>query len=127
MQETTEIEKIIRNWLTHTIHKESIPHNVIALNFDIQRTYDEYEIFQTGHDDFYYDHDTWLLSQIYEPKENFIGLGISSLALTDSTIFEIYKSEVTNFLINSLNLFPKNIKYFTCKYPGGVPELIFEI
>ena len=126
MQSTSEIIRIIRKWLNVVFQDETIPNNVLALNFAIQRTHNEFEMYITGHDDFYHDHDTWLLSVVYEPKENFKGLGINSIKLSDRDMFNLYKNEVHDFLKNNIEVYPESSHYFTCRYPGGLPELLFE-
>lgn len=96
MQSTIEIRKSIKNWLNDVFQCSVIPKNVLALNFNIQRTHDEFEIYLTGHDDFYYDNDTWILSEVFEPKANFKGLGIDSINLSDQEMYDIYKYEYLN-------------------------------
>lgn len=126
MLSTAEIINIIKEWLNDVVQDTSIPKNVLALNFGIQRTHKEFEIYLTGHDDFYHDHDTWLLSEVFEPKVNFRGLGINSLALSDREMYDIYKQEVYEFIKDKIKSYPENVYYFNCKHPIGIPELIFE-
>ncbi len=126
MQTRVEIRSLIKKWLNDVFRNSDIPVNIIALNFHIQRTNDEFEIFLTGHDDFYFDHDTWLLSEVYRAKENFKGLGIGSKDLSDKEMYDIYKNEVNVFLMDNLKRFPENIHYFNCRYPAGIPELLIE-
>ena len=90
MHSNIEIRKIIQTWLNNVFKEVRIPQNVIAFNFQLQRTPDEFEMFLTGHDDFYYEHDTWILSEVYSPNTNFQGLGIASLSFSDQEIFAIY-------------------------------------
>lgn len=126
MQSTSKIKVIIINWLNDVFQNNSIPNNVLALNFHIQRTHNEFEIYLTGHDDFYHDHDTWLLSEVFEPKTNYIGLGIDSTVLSDREMYDIYKHEVFKFIKDKIDSYPKNVHYFNCRHPVGLPELLFE-
>lgn len=126
MQSRIEIRNIINKWLNDVFQDSVIPNNVLALNFHIQRTHDQFEIYLTGHDDFYYDHDTWLLSEVYEPKANFKGLGIESIELSDQEMCDIYKHEVYEFIKDNLKRYPENVHYFNCRYPVGMPELLIE-
>lgn len=126
MQSASEINNIIKKWLNAVFLEDAIPINVIALTFHIQRTHDEFVVYLTGHDDFYYDHDTWLLGEVYEPKENYNGLGIDSIRLSDREMYNLYKNEVYEFIKVNKDKYPENIHYFTCRYPVGMPELLFE-
>ncbi len=126
MQSRIEIRNIINKWLNDVFQDSVIPNNVLALNYHIQRTHDEFEIYLTGHDDFYYDHDTWLLSEVFAPKANYQGLGIESVESSDQEIYDIYKQEVYEFIKDNLKRFPENVRYFNCRYPGGMPELLLE-
>lgn len=126
MQARNEIRIIIKKWLNDVFRDNVIPTNVLALNFHIQSTHEEFEMYLTGHDDFYYDHDTWLQSEVYEPRSNFQGLGVKSNVLSVQEMHDIYKHEVYEFLKDNLNGYPENVHYFNCRYPGGVPELLLE-
>lgn len=126
MQPTIEIKNIIKKWLNEVFQDSVIPSNVIALNFHIQRTHDEFEMYLTYHDDFSFDHDTWLLSEVYESKANFKGLGIDSIELTDQEMYDVYKQEVFEFIKDNIKSYPENVHYFNCRYPVGRPELLFE-
>jgi|GEM_PF-3922584 len=41
---------------------------VIALCYHAQKVNQEYEIYLTGHDDYYEDHTTWLVERTMSPK-----------------------------------------------------------
>ncbi len=126
MYSTSEIRAIIKAWLNDTLQDNPIPNETMAMSFNIQRTHNEFEIYLTGHDDFYFDHDTWLLSEVYEPKSNFKGLGIESIKLSDQEIYEVYKHEVYDFIKDKIDAFPVHVRYFNCKFPSGIPELLIE-
>ncbi|RRJ87430.1 hypothetical protein [Flavobacterium macacae] len=126
MQSTIEIRNIIKKWLNDVFQDSAIPKNVLALNFHIQRTHDEFEIYLTGHDDFHHVHDTWLLSEVYEPKANYQGLGKDSIRLSDQEMYDIYKLEVFEFIKDKIDDYPEYVHYFNCRYPVGMPELLFE-
>lgn len=126
MESTSEIKIGMKKWLNDIFHENAVPSNVLALNFHIQRTHDEFEMYLTGHDDFYHDHDTWLLSEVYEPKANFKGLGINSIELSDQEMYGIYRQEVFEFIKDKIDGYPENVHYFNCMYPVGMPELLFE-
>lgn len=126
MNSIFETRQVISNWLINVKREDNIPNKVIALCFHIQRTNNEFEVYLTGHDDFYYDHDTWLLGEIYESNENYKGLGVNSIKLSDQEMYEVYRLEVFDFIKNNLEFYPKNICFFNCRYPIGIPELLFE-
>ena len=105
-----DIKVKIRSWIHQLYQNEKIPDDIIALNFGIQKVFDSYQIYQSGHDDYYENHDTWLISEKYSPSINFVGLGKESLTLDRSEIFKIYKNELT-YLIESEELeFPDQVK-----------------
>ena len=126
MQSTIEIRNSIKQWLNNVFQDSIIPKNVIALNFHIQRTHDEFEMYLTGHDDFYYDHETWLMDNVYEPMANYVGLDIDSIKLSDREMYDIYKQEVFEFINKTINDYPENVRFFNCRFPIGRPELLIE-
>lgn len=121
---TLEIKDKIRNWLHDKLEFSTFPADVIVLNFGIQKVYDGYELYQEGYDDYYEDHDTWMLSNIYKPVNNYFNLGISSLNITETEIFELYKSLVLSLILKSDRLDTIDLKYITITYFNGQPELL---
>ncbi len=120
--ETTEVKKRIKQWLVGKLEIGNIPTSVIAINFGIQKVNDSYELYLKGCDEYYEEHDTWLLSEIFEPKDNFISLGTKSLNLKETDIYNLYKSEVLNLLKSQYDNYPKHLKYITMTYFNGKPE-----
>jgi len=122
--EPSEVKNKIEQWLVDKLDIDNIPSNVIALNFGIQKVYDEYELYLNGFDEYYQEHDTWLLDVIYEPKDNFVGLGTKSLNLTEGDIYRLYKFEVLNLLKCKRENYPSHLKYITMTYFNGRPEIL---
>jgi hypothetical protein len=121
---TTEIKDKIWNWLQDKLEFSSLPDNVIALNFRIQKVYDGYELFQEGCDDFYEDHDSWMLSDTYQPLDNFFNLGLPSLSLTETEVFNLYKSQVLSLILQNDKFHAGHLKFITITYFNGQPELL---
>jgi len=120
---TEEIIAKIKVWLQDKFEFESLPDEVIAINFGIQKVFDGYELYQNGCDDFNEEHETWMLSEVYEPEDNFFNLGVQSLNLTEADIYKLYKNEVLIALEHKQSD-PKHLKYITITYFNGQPELI---
>jgi hypothetical protein len=121
---TSEIINKILFWLQDKLEYSDLPSNVVALNFRIQKVFDGYEIFQEGCDDFNEYHETWFLSNIYEPHDNFFSLGQLSLNLTETEIFDLYKSQVENLILQKERLFAGHLKFITITYFNGQPEIM---
>lgn len=105
---------------------EEIPDNVISICFHSQRVSDGFELYLYGYDDYYEEHDMWLLSEAFEPKKNYFNLGIESSLLSDQDLYGLYKIEVELYLKENLDCFNSNIKYFCVRFPVGMPELLLE-
>ena len=117
------ITRKIAKWLIDKLECDTIPTEVLAINFGIQKVFDGYEIYQIGCDEYYNDHDTWLLSEIYQPADNFFNLGIESLNLSENNVYDIYKGEVLSQFSDKKRL-PAQIKFITVTFFNGKPELI---
>lgn len=120
----SEIKDKIWNWLQDKLEFRTLPDNVVALNFRIQKIYDGYEVFLEGCDYFYEDHDTWMLSNIYEPLDNFFSLGLPSLSLSETEVFDSYKSQVLNLILQNDRLHTGHLKFIAITYFNGQPELL---
>jgi hypothetical protein len=120
---TTEVIAKIKVWLQDKFEIEALPEEVIAINFGIQKVFDGYELYQNGCDDYNEKHDNWMLSEIYEPEDNFYNLGAPSLNLSEADIYKLYKIEVLNTL-KQKQRGSKHLKYITITYFNGQPELI---
>ena len=121
-----KIKAQIKKWLEKILETETISNDIFTLNFGLQKTAFAYEAFISGHQSYFDEHDTWLLDITYEPDNNFISLGKDSLKYSEKEMFEIYKKIVTDFLKTNISRFPSQIKYYTCEYPFGEPELIMK-
>jgi len=124
---TSETKSKIKSWLHDKLEIEVLPDNVIALNFGIQKVFDGYELYQQGCDDFNKEHDTWLLSEVYTPKDNFFNLGRQSLDDSENKLFEFYKRELTHLINQNSKIFSKNLKHVTISFLNGPPVDILSI
>jgi len=118
-----DFRKKISTWLNNNLRNEHIPENVIALNFGMQKVFDGYEFYQCGCNEYYENHDTWLLSVVYEPKDNFLNLGLHSLVLIEKEMYELYKKEIQNLITHNKEIYPSHLKYITVNF-NSPPELL---
>jgi hypothetical protein len=122
----SEMKLQIRTWLKGKLEKDQIPHNVIALNFGMQKVFDGIELYQAGHNTYNADHTTWMIENVYFPEDNFFNLGQASLDFSLVELYELYKNEVSILVHQKMEL-PKNLKYITITGHSGYPELITAI
>lgn len=116
----------IRKCISEFWHYEEIPDNVISVCFHSQRVSDGFELYFIGYDDYYEEHDTWLLSEVFEPQKNYFNLGIESSLLSEQDLYNLHRIEVELYLTENLDRFNSSIKYFCVRFPIGMPELLFE-
>ena len=121
--ELVDFRKKIDTWLITNLKSEQIPKNVIALNFGMQKVFDGYEFYQFGYDDYYEEHDTWLLSKVYKPKDNFLSLGPDSLTLLENEMYELYKRAILDLITQNGRMYPRHLKYITINF-NSPPELL---
>ncbi len=115
----------IRKCISESWDYENISDETLAVCFHSQKVLDGFQLYFNGYEDFYPDHDTWLLNETFEPKINFINLGIESSLLNELDFFNIHKIEVEQYLKNNIERFNTNVKYFCIQFPGGKSELLF--
>ncbi|BDD02927.1 hypothetical protein [Aureibacter tunicatorum] len=123
-EEINKLKNTIKQWIIRSNENLTIPNNIIALNYGIQRVCTGYEIYLSGHDEYCEDHDTWLLDSSFEIEESFFSLGGESLKIGRLEMMDIYRNMIIH-LINSHQLkYPTNIKVISVCDSNGYPELV---
>lgn len=120
------VESAIRKCISEVWKYDKIPDNVLAICFHSQRVSDGFELYFYGYDQYYEEHDTWLLHEVYEPENNYFNLGIESSMLNEEELYALHKKEVEMFLTTELNRFNKKVEFFCVRFPIGIPELILK-
>jgi hypothetical protein len=82
----------IKAW-SYDIHDLNNHREIIAISFGIQKVYDGFEVYLSGHS-WFDGNDLWLLDEKWKPKQNYISLGQDSLNYDRLEILKIYEKAV---------------------------------
>jgi hypothetical protein len=87
------LEEILDNWTTELTKVQERP-DIIALNFGIQKVWDGFEVYLSGHT--WYDNidDLWMLDDDWTPEKNYVSLGEESLKLERLVLLDEFKKIV---------------------------------
>jgi hypothetical protein len=108
------------NWLGQLDKSETIPNSIVALNFGIFETTENYTIYLIGSEKYDVEDDDWATEVGYEPKDKY-------LLLPDSKEYDWQEiqSKVENFLIEFIgsekyrNSIFSNVENITIGFDDG--------
>lgn len=104
-----KIKKAITEWNPNI--RDLVNHQeIIVINFGLQKVYDGFELYLSGHS-WYDDYDLWVLDEEWTPNYNYIPLGIDSLKFDRLEILEIYTVLLENEIRKSKDLYEKLIVF----------------
>jgi hypothetical protein len=101
----SRIRDIIIKW-TPDLHTLENQKEIIAIYFGFQKVWDGFEFCLSGHS-WYDDHNSQLIGDEWNPRENYISLGSDSLQFDRLEIMDIYEKIVGDEMKNRNRLFHK--------------------
>ncbi|MGZ5243363.1 MAG: hypothetical protein ACXWDO_10775 [Bacteroidia bacterium] len=99
------MEQAIHIWANELKQNESRT-DIIALNFGMQKAFNGFEMYLSGHT-WFDNHDLWILDEKWAPANNFISLGRESLQFDRLELLGLYKKTVSEEIKNLKPIFDK--------------------
>jgi len=99
------IKEVVSNW-THEIEALD-KQKIVAINFGLQKVWDGFELYLSGHSWYDEDDDLWLLDKDWFPIQNYISLGQGSLQFDRLEMLELYEKIVSDEIKEKKTLYKK--------------------
>lgn len=116
-----EIKRLISFWINRIDDKEVIPKSVIAFNFGIIETENDYKTYLVGTNNYDTENDDWACEEDFTPKEKYLSLGADSKKWNWQEIQSIVKNGIEEFIETRISplTFVHKAEYLTTGFDDG--------